>query len=409
MQIETERYLVERIRERLVELFPAMVEWRRYLHQHPELSFQEENTPRWIADKLTEWGLEVRIGVGGRGVVARLTGAWPGPTVALRADFDALPMHDEKDVVYRSTVPGVMHACGHDAHTATLLGVARALSEVREGLRGTIVFLFQHAEEHSPGGARPMIDDGALVGVDAVYGVHLWTPFPVGQLAVCYGPMMAAADEFHVRIHGKGGHGGLPHQAVDALAVASHFVVNLQTLVSRQVDPLRSAVISVGTIHAGSNFNIIAEEAVLTGTVRSYDPQLREELVRRIEQVLDHTCRMYDATHSYDYQWGYPPVVNHAAEVARLQAVGERLLGIHRVVQMTPVMAGEDFSYYLQERPGTYCFIGAGNVEKGIVYPHHHPRFDIDEDAMLTAAEVLTFIALQYINDAQNEQQPSVL
>jgi len=378
-------------------LYEEMVGWRRYLHQHPELSFHEYRTAEFVAGRLREWGLDVRTGVGGTGVVGVLRGALPGPTVALRADMDALPIQDEKNCAYASTVPGVMHACGHDAHTSTLLGVAKTASRLQDKLPGTLVFVFQHAEETTPGGAAAMIEAGALDGVDVIYGVHLWTPFPVGHIYCREGPMMAAPDEFTIRLQGKGGHAGLPHQAIDSVVVGAHLVVNLQSIVSRQTDPVEPRVVSVGSFQAGSSFNVLAESCTMRGTVRTYDMALRDGIRERIENITAATCAMFGAHGRVDYRPGYPPVVNHEAEAARFIQVGTRLAGEDHTHRAPLIMAGEDFAYYLQHRPGCYMFVGAGNADAGIVHPHHHPKFDLDERAMLQAGQLLLSMALDYM------------
>lgn len=390
---------LNRLSERIEQIYSQMVEWRRMFHMEPELSFQEERTPARVVEILRGFDIDVRTGVGGRGVVGTLTGGRPGKTVALRADMDALPIQDEKTCTYRSRVPGVMHACGHDGHMAALLGVARLLSEMREEIPGQVRFLFQHAEEVIPGGAREMIQDGALDGVDAVYGVHLWTPLPVGVVGIKGGPLMAAADSFQIEIFGKGGHGGLPHEAVDAIVVASHLIVHLQTLISRQVDPLKSGVISVGTIQGGQGFNVIAERCTLTGTVRTFDPVLRGQLHERIREIAEKTCALYGATCRVTYQWGYPALVNDTVEAHRVASVARRIVGDDRVWELQPVMAAEDFAYYLGKVPGAFCFVGAGNREGDRDFPHHHPRFDFDENAMKFAAELLASTALTYLKD----------
>ncbi|MEW9697846.1 M20 family metallopeptidase [Paenibacillus sp. SI8] len=381
----------------LRQCYEEMVGWRRHLHQNPELSFQEYRTAEFVAAHLRSWGIEVRTQVGGNGVVGLLRGADNGPTVALRADMDALPIQDEKKCEYSSLVQGVMHACGHDAHTSTLLGVAKVASQHRDQLKGNLLFLFQHAEETTPGGANAMIQDGALDGVDAVFGVHLWTPFPVGHVYAKAGPMMAAPDEFIIRIQGKGGHGGLPHQAIDSIHVASQLVVNLQSIVSRSVDPIEPCVVSIGSFHAGSSFNVIAETSTLTGTVRTFNPELQKDVKARMERMVDSTCNMFQATYGFDYKMGYPPVVNDANEAERFFKVGTSLFGEAFVHESPLIMAGEDFSYYLHHRPGCYMFVGAGNVEAGIIHPHHHPKFDIDERSMLNAARLLLGMALDYM------------
>ncbi|UQZ87226.1 N-acyl-L-amino acid amidohydrolase [Paenibacillus konkukensis] len=386
---------MEHLLQKVDLLYPEMVGWRRYLHQHPELSYQETETAAYVARHLREWGLDVETGVGGGGVVGRLRGGAEGPTIALRADMDALPIQDEKTCEFASKVKGVMHACGHDAHTATLLGVAKIMAEHREEWKGNMVFLFQHAEELSPGGAHAMIEQGALEGVDFVYGIHLWTPFPVGTVYSKPGAMMAAADEFEITIKGKGGHGGLPHETIDSIAVASHLVVNLQTIVSRSVDPTQPCVVSVGSFHSGTGFNVIAEKAVLIGTVRTFDPELRMQVKERLETYVEQTCRMFGADHAVEYKLGYPPVVNDAGEVERFYRAGASVAP----VQTSPlIMAGEDFAYYLHHRKGCFMFVGAGNPELGITHPHHHPKFDIDESSMAIAAKLFISMAA----DCQN-------
>lgn len=390
---------MKNIKQALELLFPEMVEWRRHLHKHPELSFQESVTAAFIADKLKGWGLEVRTGVGGHGVVGRLRGGVPGPAVALRADIDALPIQDEKACDYASSVPGVMHACGHDAHTATLLGVARVLSERAEQLNGEVVFLFQPAEEVTPGGALGMIADGALDGVDVIYGIHLWTPFAAGTACSKPGPIMAAADEFIIEIKGRGGHGGLPHETVDSVFVASQVVGNLQAIVSRNTDPTEPCVVSVGSIHSGTSFNVIAETAVLKGTVRTFNAALRMQVKRRLEQIAEATCAMHGAECAITYRLGYPPVVNHAREAQRFADRAIAIFGEEGARTAPLIMAAEDFAYYLEKVPGCFMFVGAGDPNQGIVYPHHHPRFDIQESAMRGAAELFIRLTADYMKE----------
>lgn len=391
---------MNRINELIEQGFPEAVRWRRMFHMKPELSYTEAETSRFIADRLQEWGLEVRTGVGGHGVTGLLRGGKPGPTVALRADMDALPIQDEKQCEYASQVAGIMHACGHDGHISALLLAARSFAALREELPGSVLFLFQPAEEQSPGGALPMIEAGALDGVDAIYGVHLWTPFPAGTVASAAGALMASADEFVIEIAGRGGHGGLPHEAVDSIVAASHLVVNLQTIVSRNINPAEPAVVSIGSIHAGQAFNVIAERCVLNGTARSFNEQVREEIQQRIGQMAEQTCALFGAKAKIDYIWGYPPVVNPEAEANRFFKVAEREFGESRVMKSPLIMAGEDFAYYLKKIPGCFMFVGAG-AEQNAVYPHHHPKFDIDERAICQSAILLSQMALDFLAEAQ--------
>ncbi|WP_078552632.1 M20 family metallopeptidase [Bacillus alkalicellulosilyticus] len=384
------------IDKRLDELFSEMVSIRRHLHQNPELSFQEVETPAYIAEYHRRLGNEVKTGVGGRGVVATLRGAQPGKTIALRADFDALPIQDEKTVDYKSKVDGVMHACGHDGHTATLLGLARALVENKADLEGTIVFIHQHAEEYAPGGAIEMINDGCLDGVDFVFGTHLWATEPLGKIQYRSGPIMAAADRFEIVVQGQGGHGAMPHLTKDAIVIGSQLVTNLQQLVSRRVDPLQSAVLSIGTFEAKNAFNVIADSAKLIGTVRTFDEDVRTLMENEIRRVVDGTCLAADVSATYSYYRGYPAVVNHEDETMTLASLAPSVPDVSDVEEMAPQMGGEDFAYYLQHVKGSFFFTGARNPELEIAYPHHHPKFDFDERAMLIAAKTLGRIALHY-------------
>ncbi|MCC8437699.1 amidohydrolase [Brevibacillus sp. M2.1A] len=390
--------LQEQLKELLKEMEPQIISWRRHLHQHPELSFQEEKTPALIAEILR--GLrfdEVRTGVGGRGVIGVLRGGSPGRVVALRADFDALPIQDQKEVPYKSTVPGVMHACGHDAHTSQLLGLASVLAANREQFAGEIRFVFQHAEEENPGGATQMVEDGAVDGVDAIFGVHLWSMFPVGKVFISAGPLMANTDDFSIEIKGKGGHGAVPEETVDSIVIGSQIVGHLQTIASRNVSPLESVVVTVGTFNGGDSTNIIADSCRLTGTVRSFLPDVRDRAEQRLTEIAEGTAAMMGGSATVVYERGYPAVINHERETAIAREAAIAAFGAGRVESMKPLMGGEDFSYYLEKVPGAYLFVGAGNPEKLATYPHHHPRFDIDEDAMLIAGELLGRTALHYL------------
>ncbi|MDK8180857.1 amidohydrolase [Paenibacillus sp. UMB4589-SE434] len=371
--------------------FDEMVEWRRYLHRHPELSYEEANTSDYIAEKLTSFGIPIKRNIGGHGVVG-IVKSGEGNVIALRADMDALAIQDGKQCDYRSTVPGVMHACGHDGHTATLLAVARLLQEHRDKWRGEVRLLFQPAEEVSPGGAQAMIKDGALQGVQSIYGVHLWTPLPAGKIATRPGPMMAAVDDFFLTIHGKGGHAGMPHACIDAVVIGAALVQQLQTIVSRNVSPLESAVISVGSLQAGTTQNVIADCAILKGTVRSFDPTIRSLLRTRVESMIEHTCAMYDAEYELEYRIGYPALVNDKAEAERVLRVAAACFGEAAVHTAEMMMPAEDFAYYNKVVPGCFIFVGAGN-EQNCRYPHHHPMFDFEESAMLQAGQLLLAMA----------------
>ncbi|MGE6204939.1 M20 family metallopeptidase [Guptibacillus hwajinpoensis] len=391
--------------ERLEDLVPQMIELRRDLHQHPELSFHEVRTPKLIADFYEQLGMDVKINVGGRGVVAFLEGALPGKTVGLRADFDALPINDEKKVSYKSSIPGVMHACGHDGHTSTLLHLAKALHEQKDQLAGRVVFIHQFAEEITPGGAKPMIEDGCLEGVDVLFGTHLWSGFPTGTIAYKAGRIMAAADSFEIVIKGRGGHGGMPHEALDSIVIASQLVGNLQQIVSRFINPSSTAVISIGSFHAGSAFNVISETATLKGTVRTFDRDVREKIIGYMEQMIKGTCESSGADYTFSYDRGYPPVVNHEKETVMLKEAAERVADVKNVVETEALMIGEDVAYYLEEVPGTFFLTGAGNDESKSTYPHHHPMFDIDENAMLIAAKTLGEATLAYLEQHRYETE----
>lgn len=388
---------MEKLFTRIEELYPEMVKLRRYFHQHPELSFQEVHTPQTIAQFLTDIDIEVKTEVGGRGVVGYIRGGKPGKTVALRADFDALPIQDEKDVPYKSTVDGVMHACGHDAHTSTLLFVAKVLAEHREELAGTVVLIHQFAEEITPGGAISMIEDGCLEGVDAIFGTHLWSPMPIGTVGYNAGPFMAAADRFELKIIGKGGHGASPHETIDPIAVGTSIVQQLQQIISRRINPLKPAVLTVASFNAGSAFNVIPSTAGITGTVRTFDIDVQDQIIAEMEKIIATTCESAGATYIFNYTKGYPAVINHPDETALLVKSAKQVVGPEQTINIEPSMGGEDFAYYLQKVPGTFFFTGAGNAEKGITYPHHHGKFDVDEQAMLIAAKVLLTVTLDYL------------
>ncbi|WP_349305512.1 M20 family metallopeptidase [Bacillus sp. FJAT-50079] len=380
--------------ERLEKYNNEMIEIRRYLHQNPELSFKEFKTAAYIENFYKQLGVEVKSGVGGNGVVAKIKGRKPGKTVALRADFDALPIHEETNLPFRSLVPGVMHACGHDGHTAILLILGKVLHEMRNGLAGEYVLIHQHAEEYAPGGAIAMIEAGCLDGVDVIYGTHLWADTPYGTVEYRKGPIMAAADRFEITIKGYGGHGAQPHKTKDAIVIGAQLIMNLQQIVSRKVDPIDSAVLSIGSFISDNAFNVIADRATLIGTVRTFSEDVRGFMEDEIERVIKGTCLAAGCQYEYNYDRGYPAVVNHEKETDFLVTCAKEVTEIDTVAEGKPQMGGEDFAYYLQHVNGTFFFTGAkpDNVEK--TYPHHHPKFDINEKSLLIAAKTLGLAAL---------------
>ncbi len=377
--------------------FNDVSDWRRYLHQHPELSFEETETAKFIAEKLTQFGLEVKSGIGGNGLVGILKGSEQGETIALRADFDALPIQDEKDVSYKSLNKGVMHACGHDGHTAALLGTAQTLSRFREKIKGTVLFIFQHAEEKPPGGAKFMIEENVLDGVDYVYGAHLASDIPLGKIALGSGYRMAAVDKFTINIKGKGGHGAMPHTTVDAVVVGSEIVTSLQKVVSRRINPLESAVVTIGVFQSGTAFNIIADTAKIEGTVRTFEDSVRNQIEEEIRAIVKGNTIAAHASYDIDYLRGYPALNNHQEETETVAELLSDTFGKEAIIDLTPAMGAEDFAYFLNERPGTYFKVGSRNESETTHFPHHHPKFDFDERALLNIEKSFVQIVAHHL------------
>ncbi|MFK8184339.1 MAG: M20 family metallopeptidase [Phormidesmis sp.] len=383
------------VRAEIQDLHVELVSWRRHLHQRPELGFAEELTAKFVSDRLTEWNIPHETGIAQTGIVATIKSTQSAkPVLAIRADMDALPVQELNEVPYRSLHEGKMHACGHDGHVAIALGTAKYLSQHRDQFSGIVKIIFQPAEER-PGGAKPMIEAGVLANpsVDAVVGLHIWNNLPLGTLGVRNGPMMAATEFFHCTIQGKGGHGAIPQQTVDAIVVTSQIVNALQTIVARNIDPLKSAVVTVGEFQAGTAVNVIADSAVISGTVRYFDPAYGDLIPARIEQVIAGICAAHGASYDLDYQKLYPPVVNDGAIAALVRSVVLSVVETPAgVVPECQTMGGEDVSFFLEAVPGCYFFLGAANAEKGLDYPHHHPRFDFDETVLGVGVE--TFVRI---------------
>ena len=392
-------FTLEKLLSLLEQHYDEMVSIRRHLHENPELSFEEVKTPAYIAAYHEKLGHEVRTNVGERGVVATLRGGKTGKTVALRADFDALAIQELNDMPYKSKVDGAMHACGHDGHTATILVLAKVLNAMKDEIAGNIVFIHQHAEEVSPGGAIAMIEDGCLKDVDVIFGTHLWATEPLGNIMLKSGPIMAAADAFEVKVIGKGGHGSEPHLTKDAIVIGAQFVSNLQQLVSRRVNPIHPAVVSVGHFEALNPFNVIADTAFLKGTVRTFDEAAQDLLEEELENVLKASCSLMGASYEYKYKRGYPPVFNHEEETNFLIEVANDVTGVEEVRICDPLMGGEDFGYYLKHVKGAFFFTGARDPEWEEVYPHHHPKFNIDERSLLVAAKTLGAATIKFLSN----------
>ncbi|NOZ29572.1 MAG: amidohydrolase [Chloroflexi bacterium] len=386
-------------REEAQELRDQLVSWRRDFHRHPELAFEEERTAAIVADVLERLGLGVQTGVGKTGVVGILEGARPGRTVMLRFDMDALPVEEANEVEYASEEPGKMHACGHDGHTAIGLGVATLLSRHREELSGRVKFVFQPAEE-ATGGARAMIAEGVLEDPrpEVAFGLHLWNLLPVGRAVVQPGPFMAAATHFWLTFQGRGGHGALPHKTVDALVAAAHFVTAVQTIVSRNVDPTQTAVLSVGSFHAGSVFNVIPGRADLSGTIRTLDDDMLAHVLDRLRQIIEGIDQAFGVTHELKLEHAAPVLVNDPVATSYVAEAARRVLGDAAVGDMTPAMVSEDMAEFLKRVPGCFFFLGSMNAERGLAYSHHHPRFDFDEEALPLGAAILAGAAVAYLS-----------
>ncbi len=367
-----------------------VVSTRRDLHRHPELANQETRTAGLMAERCRKAGFTVRTGVGGTGLLAELSGGEPGPTVLYRADMDALPIDERHDGrVVRSEVPEVMHACGHDGHMAIALGVAAVMAGLRDRWRGRLRLCFQPAEEVAAG-ALPMIEAGALEGVDQALGIHLWTGLDTGRVAITAGPLFGSADEFRILVRGRGGHGGLPHLSVDPVLAASHVVVALQSLIAREVAPDAPGVVTIGLIRGGRAFNVIAEEVELRGTVRAPDEALRRHLLTRVEEVAVAVAGGLRAEASYDHIAGCPPVINDAGVAESVRQAAVAALGAERVEVAHPLSVGDDMAYFLERVPGCYFLVGAGDPAHEERPPHHHPAFDIDERCLDVGVAVVT-------------------
>lgn len=389
---------VEEIKHLANKYYSEVVRLRRYFHTYPEVSKKEFNTQKKIIEVLQDLGLNIRKAAG-TGVIAELKGEKSGKIVAIRADIDALAIDDEISKNYKSKNKSACHACGHDGHTAMLVGVIKVLCNMRHRIEGTLRFIFQPSEEEviDGSGAAAIIADGGLEGVEAIIGAHLWQPIEIGTVGISKGPVMAASDEFVIVIEGKAGHASMPHQTIDSILTASQIVVALNTIVGRDIDPMKQAVVSVGVFQSGHIYNAISGKAVLKGTIRSLDEDVRKEILVHIKRIVEHICDMSGAHCSLEKS-ACTYVLNNDSKITDIVLeAGKEIMGegAHAV---KPCMSSEDFSYYLQKVPGCFIFIGIGNPKKGIIYPQHHPKYDIDEMALLYGIEVMANSALKLLS-----------
>lgn len=384
------------ISEEVASLFDETVKNRRFFHQYPELGFQEFNTSDFIYKYLSELGYNVSR-IAKTGIVALLKNDINLKTLAIRADIDCLPLQELNNVDYCSKNKGKMHACGHDGHISIALSLAKLLSKNKEKINGNVKFIFQPAEE-SPGGAIPMINEGVLENpkVDAIIGLHLWNSNEIGEVIVKEGPLMASADDFSITVIGKGGHGAIPQQTIDSIVVMAHIVTALQTIVSRNINPLDSAVLTIGKIEGGSSFNIIAESTKVIGTVRAFSYEVRDSIKERIEQVVKNITSAFGATYEFSYNKLYAPTINNK-EISEL-VKKSALSVVNNINEKDMTMGSEDMSFFLEKVPGCYFFVGSANKEKGLDKPHHSPYFDFDEKAMLIGIQIFYNSILEYFN-----------
>jgi amidohydrolase len=374
-------------------LIDEVIATRRDLHAHPELGFEEVRTAAVVAARLRELGYDVHEGIGITGVVGVMHGARPGKTIMLRADMDALPLLEENAHPFASTVAGAMHACGHDGHVAILLGAARVVASRRDELAGTLVLCFQPAEE-GKGGAKAMVDEGVIerFGIERAYALHLFSQLPTGVVGLREGPFYASSDSIEIRIEGRGGHGATPHLSVDPILVAAEFVASVQKVVSRQIDPMEPAVVTIGAISGGTTHNVIPSAVTLLGTVRAFDAGVRERMAERIERVLRGVCEASGATYTFDYQWRYPVTANDDAQAEYVRELAVKTIGPERVVRSPRHMGAEDFSFFALRVPACMFLLGSARDE-ATSFPHHHGKFDIDESSLETGVRMMAALA----------------
>ena len=387
---------------------PEIIKIRREIHQKPELAYQEQTTAKLVAEQLRVLGIQVKQGVGGTGVLGTLKGPKPGKVVALRADMDALPLDEMAEVDFKSKIKGVMHACGHDTHVAMLLGAAKLLANHKDELHGTVKFLFQPAEEHGGrGGAKPMIEDGVMKDpkVDYVFGLHIDGDLNSGVFGLRGGAIMAAPDTFVVQIIGRGGHGSAPHQTIDPVYVAAQVITALQGVSGRMIDPVQPFVITIGSVHSGTKENIIPDEAILQGTIRTLDEATRKRAKAKVEQVAQGVSKAFGANATIEFEKdAYPVTVNDEKVTEQAKTILKRIHGTRAIVK-EPILGGEDFSRFLNEAPGTFYFLGTRNVAKGCTYQNHSSRFKVDENVLKYGTASLALLATEFTKPTGIEKE----
>lgn len=388
------------VKKMAFELKDKLIEMRRHFHQFPEIAYEEVKTSSYIADKLSKLGTEVKTGIAKTGVVGILKGNGD-KTIALRADMDALPVTEKNDIEYKSRYEGKMHACGHDAHMSMLLGAAMILSKLKKHLKGNVKFIFQPSEESLPGGAKKMIEEGVLDNptVDAIFGLHADPTMSTGKVGYKQGVLMAFTSEFTIILQGKGGHAAVPQRSIDPIVMASDVIQELQKITSRWVNPLEPLVVTIGSIHGGTTFNIIPGEVELKGTVRVLNMELVDKVKGMIDDILKGITDIYGGTYSFEFVKGYPVLKNDKAFTILATTIIKELFGEENAVELKdPLMGGEDFAYYLEKIQGTFLRLGTGNKEKGSNYPWHHQRFNIDEDALPLGTALFTKFGVDFLS-----------
>ncbi|WP_201715952.1 M20 metallopeptidase family protein [Rossellomorea arthrocnemi] len=380
---------------------------RRHLHQYPEVSGEEFETSKMIQGKLSEAGIQYKTGYAGTGILGVIKGEKPGGTVALRADIDALPIQEENELPYKSIQPNKMHACGHDAHTSMLIGTGKVLNQLKSEIAGTVLLVFQPAEENAPiGGSRRMMDDGVFdeYTPDVIFGQHVWPDLPVGEVGVVHNEIMGASDRFKITVKGSGGHASMPHQSNDAIIIANNLITQLQTIVSRNTDPVDSAVLTIGKIEGGYRYNVIADEVTMEGTIRTFKPEVKEMVKGRFYSIVEGVGKSFNASMGIDYFDGYPATVNSPEWADEVRNAAQKVLGEGATPVVSPSLGGEDFSRFLHKYPGAFYWLGTSVKDTEPQYPLHDPRFKLNELALGKGVEVMVQLALNALSKLKKEE-----